>query len=123
MNQPTSTSDEALIELLIFWWRYERQWTPVKSYPRICPSTQGFRVDQSQDSDNGAADTDARGREAERIGAIINAIEEPYRTALSELARAKATRRTMRQSPRLPINAMERGVVVSRALDLFSMMV
>jgi hypothetical protein len=107
------------IELLILWWRVESCWTPVEGYPKECPSTQGYRASRQHDGDNGAAETDARGKLASHIGAVIARIEEPHRTALAFLARNRSSGASVWVSPRLPADEDARAELVADALAMF----
>jgi hypothetical protein len=116
--------DEArLIELLMLWWRHESQWSPVQGYPVECPSTAGYRASRQYDDANGSFDTDARGRIARNIGAIVDAMQEPHRTALYTLARNRSTGVQVWKSSRLPADQTERARIVSQALEMLGMMV
>ena len=111
------------VELLVLWWRAERDWSPVEGYPMECPSTRGWRssrqYDYGQDS-NGAGETDARGSLIRHIGAVVQGMEEPYRTALYLLARNRATGVSVWLSPRLPADQDERAEIVAEALQRFA---
>jgi len=107
------------ISLLVFWWRYERNWTPVEGYPVECPSTRGWHTSRQYDDMNGAQETDGRGQLAKDIGHIVNEMDEPYRTALYVLARNRATGVAVWRSPRLPENEQERMKIVAEAIDRF----
>lgn len=119
----TLTDAEGLVSLLCLWWECEAQWSPVRGYPHTCPSAHGYITSRQYDTENGAAETDARGREAKRIGAIVNAMGPLHRAALTDLARARATGVAVWRHPLLPADKTERAAVVARALDLFGMMV
>lgn len=115
--------DEArLIDLLVLWWRYESSWSPVRGYPKACPSTPGYRASRQHDGENGAAETDARGKDAARIGAIINAMEPLYRAALYDLAKSRSIGAAVYRHPLMPTDREDRARVVARALELFGLM-
>lgn len=115
--------EEQWIALLVLWWRYEAQYSPVQGYPKECPSARDYRASRQYDDDNGAAETDRRGKEAAMVGRIVNAMEEPYRTALYTLARNRATGVSVWKSARLPADTEERARVVAEALERFGLMV
>ena len=83
--------DIDLIELLVLWFRTESQWTPVEGYPIECPSTAGYRASRQYDCDNGAQESEARGRLARHVGFIVAGMDEPYRSALHLLARNRSS--------------------------------
>lgn len=112
-------SPDYLIELLCLWWRVESQFSAVEGYPNECPSTLGYRASRQYDDQNCAFETDDRGRLARSIGYIVNAIPEPYRTALYMLARNRVTGARVWTSVRLPSDEDKRRAVVSHALELF----
>lgn len=124
--------EETWISALVLWWRYESGYQYVKGYPKECPSTRDYRTSRQYD-DMGipdrdgiirepTADTDARGREAKRVGNIVNSLPEPYRTALYTLARNRATGVTVWKSPRLPQDDTQRARVVADALEMFGVL-
>lgn len=108
--------DGDLIELLVLWWRAERQWLPVEGYPVECPSTRGWRASRQYDDGNGAFEVDQRGALIKRIGAAVTATGYPWRVALSILARNRAEGTTNWASPALPEDEMERAELVVEAL-------
>jgi hypothetical protein len=122
MSRDDLLTSEGLIEVLAMWYSYERQYNPVAGYPPECPSTNGYRTSRQHDDLNGAAETDERGKLAERVGAVVGEMPEPEKSALYYLARNRATGQAVLRSPRLPADDVERAMVVSRALDLFGAM-
>lgn len=119
MTDDLSTED--LHELLGLWWRYERQHDLSQlGYPRECPSTRGYRSGGSRDDDNGAADVDARGRLAQRVGTIVERLEPQHRAALHVLARNAATGVSVWRSARLPSDTTELQRVIAAALAAFA---
>lgn len=112
-----SACDDHLLDLLTLWWRVESQYNPVEGYPAECPSCHGYRASRQYDDMNGAIETDTRGRVALHVGHIVNAMPEPFRTALHILARNRATGVNVWVSARIP--AERREVVTRQALDLF----
>ena len=111
--------DIDLIELLVLWFRTESQWTPVEGYPIECPSTAGYRASRQYDCDNGAQESEARGRLARHVGFIVAGMDEPYRSALHLLARNRSSGVAVWRSPRLPQDDDARAAIVAEALDLF----
>ena len=112
-----------ILDMLVFWWRYERGWLPVAGYPEECPSTRGYKVSSQYDTDNGAEETDARGMLAKRIGHAVASIDEPYRSALYLLARNSSTGVSVWISPRLPTDDTERAQLVAEAVDRLAALV
>lgn len=108
------------IELLVLWWRAERDWTPVEGFPVECPSTRGWRASRQYDDGNGAQDTDQRGMLIRHIGQVVAQIEQPYRTALYMVARNRASGTNVWRSPRLPEDATKRAELVAEAIDRFA---
>jgi hypothetical protein len=111
--------DIDLIELLCLWYQVESQWTPVEGYPVECPSTKGWRASRQYDSENDAAETDARGKLAKHVGAIVASIDEPYRSALYQVARNKVSGAVVWRSARLPEDKDEAAAITVEALDIF----
>jgi hypothetical protein len=109
------------IELLVLWWKAEREWSPVEGYPSECPSCRDYRTSRQHDDGNGAAETDARGVLIRHVGAVVARIDEPYKTALYMLARNHATGAQLWGSVRLPADQDERARIVSEAVERFSM--
>lgn len=108
------------IELLVLWHNYESGWSPVEGYPTECPSTRGYRTSRQYDDNNGAFETDARGKLAAHIGHVIRSIDDPWRTALCILARNRATGAQVWTSPRLPADKDARVHLVAEAVDMFA---
>jgi hypothetical protein len=123
MKRDDLLTSEGLIELLCLWWRYESQWMPVRGFPTSAAGMDKYRASRQHDDTNGAQETDERGKLAKRVGLAVQSIPEPERTALYMLARNRASGVSVWSSPRLPQDEIERAVIVSRALDLFGMMV
>lgn len=112
--------DHDAIGLLVLWYRCEQAGAlRVLGYPAECPSTAGYKASRQYDSENGAAEQDERGSMAKAVGGIVNAMPEPYRTALYCLARNRATGVSAWSSARLPADKDERAEVVSEALARF----
>ncbi len=112
-----------ILDMLVFWWRYERGWLPVAGYPEECPSTRGYKVSSQYDDTNGAEETDARGMLAKRIGHAVASIPEPHRSALYLLARNRATGVSVWISPRLPTDDTLRAQLVADAVDKLAALV
>jgi hypothetical protein len=112
--------DIDLVELLVLWYRYESQWTPVEGYPRECPSTAGYMASRQYDDQNQAAETDARGQLAAHIGRIVAGIDEPWRSALAMVARNRSSGAAVWRSARLPEADDARAEVVAEAMELFA---
>ena len=112
-----------LLDLLALWWRYERQQLPVQGYPSECPTTAGYQVSRQYDDGNGAAETDARGMIAKRVGRAVENMAEPYRSALCIAARNRVTGASVWISPRLPVDRDAREAILATALRLFGELV
>jgi hypothetical protein len=115
--------NQDILDMLVFWWRFERGWLPVQGYPEECPSTRGYKVSGQYDDQNGADETDARGMLAKRIGHAVASIAEPHRSALYLLARNRATSVSVWISPRLPTDDVERAQVIADAVDKLAALV
>ena len=129
MKRDDITDTESLIELLVLWWRYESQYTPVRGFPHSAAGMDSYRTSRQHDSENGALETDQRGKLAARVGSVVNQMPEPERSALYHVAWVRATGRNEAKgaavwhSPRLPADATERARVVANALDIFAVMI
>ena len=115
-----SSTDIDPLELLVLWWRAERDWTPVEGYPFECPSTRGWRASRQYDDANGALDTDERGSLIRHIGQVVASISDPYRTALYLVARNRATGVSVWRSARLPEDEDARAELVADAVQMFA---
>jgi len=111
------TDTERLIGMLVLWWRYESQWSPVDGYPKECPSTAGYRASRQYDDTNGAFETDAIGRMAGAVGIAVSRVPDPWRTALHFLARNRATGLDVWSSARLPPNRADIDRITDEALE------
>ena len=109
--------DGDLLELLVLWWRAERQWSPVEGYPVECPSTRGWRSSRQYDDGNGAMETDARGALIRRIGAAVHSLGTPHSTRLYILARNRAEGTSTWTSPVMPQDPVEREWALVDALE------
>lgn len=110
-----------LIGLLVLWHRVEQAGAlRALGLPAECPSTRGYKTSRQYDDINGAAETDERGILAKAVGNVVNAMHEPYRTALYVLARNNSTGVCVWHSPRLPEPGEALDEVVSKALALFA---
>jgi len=113
---------EDLIEALVFWWRYEKSWSPVEGYPTECPSTMGYRTSRQYDDGNGAMETDSRGRWAQQIGAAVDRrrLQREVQHLQGRLAEARTARLDLlvyldRASSSAAVLRRERDAVVETA--------
>ena len=118
-----NSPEDHAIGLLVLWWRYESGWLPVDGFPRECPSCSDYLTSRQYDGDNGAFETDERGRLAMSIGHLVNAMAEPHRTALYIIARNRATGVSEWQSDRLPQDKDDCAEVCATALAMFAELV
>ena len=110
-----------VIGLLVLWWRIERTGALSKlDFPHECPSTRGWLASRQWDDQNGAFETDERGQVAKLVGAIVDGMQEPHRTALYILARNRATGRDVWNSPRIPADCDERAWLIADAVAKFA---
>lgn len=107
------------IDLLVLWWRAERQWLPVQGFASHAAGARDWRASCQFDDANGALDSDALGKLIDHVGCVIERIENPWRTALHLLARNRARGQSCWDSPLLPTDPLARAQLVAHALQLF----
>jgi hypothetical protein len=112
--------DSATLDLLVLWYRHEKQQSWVQGYPVECPTTSGYRASRQYDDANGAQETDMRGRMAIAVGHVVQSIATPYRWALYEVAANRATGVDVWRNPRLPHDKAERDAITEKALAMFA---
>ena len=108
-------------DMLVLWHRRESLWNPVEGYPIECPSTAGYRASRQYDSDNGASESDHTSRLVRHVDGVIEAMEDPHKTAIKVFARNKATGASVWRSPRLPDDQQAVAEITQEAIEIFSM--
>jgi hypothetical protein len=108
------------IDLLVLWWRAEKEWLPVRSYPRHAASARDWRASCQFDDANGAQETDALGELIVHVAHVVEQLDNPWRTALHLLARNRACGQTSWDSPLLPSEPVARAQIVAEALNRFT---
>ena len=110
-------------DMLVLWHRRESLWNPVEGFPIECPSTAGYRASRQYDSDNGAADADYTTRVISHVDSVIEAMEDPHKTAIKLFARNRATGASVWRSPRLPDDKELAAEITHEAIEIFCLRV
>lgn len=110
-----SDLDHLLNDLLVKWHRYSAGYSFGKGYPTSDATCRQSRTSKQYDYDNGAMDASVDQSIMEAFDAAIDQVEQPWRTALSLQARNLHTGNAVWVSPRLPVDPMERGVLLMEA--------
>lgn len=110
--------NEALNDLLRRWHAHCLGYTPGKSYPSgdaVCRSTS---TASHWDWWNGSMDAAVEKKIIEGFDGVMWNIPQPYLTALQFQARNLYTGKQVWTSPRLPLDPMERGVLLMEARNI-----
>lgn len=107
--------NQALNDLLTRWHQWSSSYTFGKGYPSIDSACRSSRTSRQYDDSNGALDAAVENKIMEAFDAAASTIEQPYLTALQFQARNLFTGRQVWTSPRLPVDEMERVVLMMEA--------
>lgn len=108
-------SDELLNDLLRRWHRYAATFGPAIGYPTTNAACRLYRVSRQYDDQNSALDGDLEAQTLRAVGYAIDRLEQPWRTAVHFNARNLATGVVVWQSPRLPVDELERAHLLMHA--------
>ena len=111
-----------LIKLLVVWHKLEDA-SSALGYPPECPSCREYLTSRQYDDVNGAFETHEQGVMALRVGKAVMSLADPYRIAMCEFARNRATGRTVWLNPRLQVDKEERAEIVANALSMLAELV
>lgn len=113
------TLAEHVSSLLAQWHAWSSGHAMVHGYPTINTTCRGSRSSRQYDDANGGLDAHIDHVLMEAVDGVIDAIQDPWRAALSVQARNLHTGGQVWSSPRLPSCAMQRGEVVVMARKKF----
>jgi hypothetical protein len=107
--------EEIVNDLLSRWHHWANQFSLVAGYNTCSSAMEQFRASRQYDSENGAIDQDIENRIMAAVDACIDRVHQPYRTALWINARNLSTGRSVWRSARLPVDDMQRALMVADA--------
>ena len=117
--QTESMSAQAVAQGLDAWLRQWHAWSRTHTYSTgfysVNPACRQSRASKQYDYENGSIDAHVDAIEMEAVDAIINAIDDPWRTALSIQARNLWAGVSVWRSPRLPADEAQRAVLLLEA--------
>jgi hypothetical protein len=107
--------EEKVNDLLSRWHHWASQFALVAGFATCSSAMEQFRASRQYDSENGAIDQDIENRIMAAVDACIDRVHQPYRTALWINARNLSTGLIVWRSARLPVDALERALLVAEA--------
>ena len=119
MEEAQRTLAEHVNSLLAQWHAWSAGHSLVHGYPTINTTCRIARSSRQYDDANGGLDAHIDNVLMEAVDGVIDAIADPWRSALSVQARNLHTGAQVWNSPRLPSCAMLRGELVAAARKKF----
>jgi len=110
--------NERLNDLLTRWHAHCNGYSACKGYPSANAACRQAQTTSVWDAWSGAQDDAANHRIMEEFDAAMWDVPQPYLTALQLQARNLHTGKQVWQSPRLPADPMERGVLLMEGRNL-----
>ena len=107
--------DNLLNDLLSSHHKWARRTRFGKGYPSESASCKDARASRQYDDSNGALDSGLDDSRMEAFDAVLYRIEQPWLTALQVQARNLATGSNVWSSPRLPVDPLERSILILEA--------
>lgn len=106
-------------EWLCRWHAWSRAHVHSTGFYGVNPACRQSRASRQYDDENGSLDAHIESVEMEAVDAVMDAIPQPWRTALSVQARNLYTGASVWVSPRLPACQRERAVLLMEARNKF----
>lgn len=110
---------EHINSLLSQWHAWSSQQIPVHGFPTVNATCRQSRTSRQYDDQNGGLDAHIDQVLMEAVDSVIDAIPQPWRTALAFQARNLHQNAQVWSSPRLPSCAVQRAGVVMEARKRF----
>lgn len=110
--------NQALNDLLTRWHQWSSSYTFGKGYPSVDSACRSSKTSRQYDDTNGALDAAVENKIMEAFDAVVWTVQQPYLTALQFQARNFCTGRQVWTSPRLPVDEMERSVLMMEARNI-----
>ena len=110
-----SDVDNLLDSLLADWYKWSRHYRFGKGYPSCDVACRQSRTSRQYDDQNGALDGALDDSVMESFDAAMDRVEQPWRTALSFVAKNMHVRVAVWTSPRLPADRLELGIMIRQA--------
>lgn len=110
-----SDIDSLVSSLMVQWHQWGSRSTFGKGYPAASASCKAARTSRQYDDANGSLDARLDDSVMEAFDAAAYRVPQPWLTALQFQARNMSSGASVWQSPRLPVDAMERAVLTMEA--------
>lgn len=107
-------SAHILEDLLVRWHAWGKAYKANQQAPSD-PMFRNAKTGRGWDSIDDIIEDDLMGSTLEAIDFHVSEMQDPYRAAIYVLARNLYTGRSVWMSPRLPEDALERGIIVAEA--------
>ena len=111
---------ERINSLLSMWHWWASAGTFAAGYPSQTAACRQARASRQYDDANGGLDAYIDACLCEAVDAVLDAVEQPYRTALHIQARNLATGAQVWSSPRLPADREDRAQLLEKARTFFA---
>lgn len=115
MEHEATAIDASLDALLVLMHHASSHERVVAGYPSEAAGMKLYRASRQYDHDNGAADGDADACLGHAVEIQVEKMHEPHRTAIRINARNLATGHHVWGSARLPLDPVERAVILLEA--------
>jgi len=113
-----SDEDEIVNDLLSRWWSWAKDDRTARGFPSESAFARQYCASRQYDDENLALHSDLEDRFMRAIDATVDAIAQPFRTALAINARNIATGMAVWASARLPSDELARAFLVHDARAL-----
>lgn len=117
IDEAVQTIEASLDALLIIWHTWSSADQVGQGYPSEAPGCKLYRVSRQYDTDNGALDGEVDAALGAAVDALVNQMQDPYRTAIHINARNLKTQVSVWSSGRLPFDPVERARIVAEARE------
>ena len=107
-----------LNDLLARWHQWSSSYSFGKGYPSVDSACRYSRTSRQYDDENGALDSAVDNKIMEAFDAAVWTIPQPHLTAIQFQARNFNSRAQVWNSPRLPADEIERGVILMEARNM-----
>ena len=111
--------DDTLDGLLSRWHQWQSA-AVTRGWNRQALVVGGYRTSRQYDDQNGALDAHLDSIQMQAVEFAVQQMADPYKAAIYCLARALTVGVSVFTSPRLPVDSMERAVVVSDARGMLT---
>ena len=110
-------SKAILDDVLARWHQWARGYSPL-AVVQVDPAFRGEISRSGWDSQDDINDAEINGKIMEAVDFQVSEMTEPHRSAIYENARNCVTGHSVWKSPRLPVDPLERGIIVMKARNM-----